>query len=1302
MATIILAAAGSALGGFVAGPLGAAFGQAAGALGGALLQSPGAAATTRVHVGPRLTKIAGVTSMEGAPVPRVYGRARIGGQMIWASRFVEQQNVSVAPGMGGGGGKATAPSQPSSVDVSYSYFANFAVGLCEGPIAFVRRVWADGQEIDLTTIAMRVHRGDETQEPDPLIAAIEQGESVPAYRGLAYVVFERLPLAAFGNRIPQLSFEVVRPVEGLAQMIRAIDIIPGATEFGYQPTIRSTYPSLGATVHENRNQSWAATDWQGSLDALQALCPNLRSVALVVSWFGDDLRAGHCTIAPRVDNAFKTLSYPFYPVAVPDWSVAGLSRENARLVSRIDGKAAFGGTPSDDTVIAAIRDLKSRGLSVTFYPFVMMDIAADNERPDPWTGAAQQPAYPWRGRIVCDPAPGRAGGVDATATAAAQIASFFGSSAPGGDEWSWRRFILHCADLCVAAGGVDAFLVGSELATLTRVRSAPGVYPAAQALATLAGDVKARLGAATKVSYAADWTEYGAHVLDGGAEVRFPLDVVWASPHVDFVGLDAYWPLSDWRDGAHLDADEAASIYDLAYLTRRIGAGEAYDWYYADDLARESQARTPIADGACGKPWVFRQKDIASWWTNAHHERVNGVELAQPTAWVEQSKPIWLTETGCPAVDRGANAPNVFPDTKSSAGGLPHFSRGFRDDLMQARFVEAILSRFDCAHENFVEAWNPVSAVYGGRMVDPARVHLWCWDARPFPAFPDYGQVWADVANWETGHWLNGRLEGTPVDRLVRELAASSVSADAPAPRPSALGFLDGYVLDRAMSARAAIEPLGDAFVFDPIVSGGAVRFESRVRKPALAIGADDLVADRDGALVRFSRAQESELPHELALTFGDADNDYATATVLSRRIEGWSQRRSESETAIMTHRSAAQRMADVWLEDVWRGRETIEFQVGPSFVALEPGDIVALDAGRGARNVLVTRIVDGAARLVTARSLDSAIFDRAAPSPARRMKSAPRAPGRPHVLTLDLALASGQPTTTQYIAACADPWPGALAVLRKAGGGFEPLATLRACATMGETLDALGPGPVARFDRGASLTVRLFAGRLAAVDDTVALASRSAMAIRGDDGAWEIFAFAQAELVGQDTYRLSRLLRGLGGEEHLARRTVQAGASVVLLDRAVVPLASGLSSLGAVYDLSVGPASDPPGSASYVTLSSAVSAKALMPYAPVQARAERGADGVTISFLRRGRIEADAWEPVDIPLGEDVEAYEVRIAHPAGERTLRSAAQSVLYAAADLAADFPTPPATLDLTIRQVSAAVGAGFPLSINVPIL
>ena len=76
-------------------------------------------------------------------------------------------------------------------------FANFAIGLCEGEIAEVRRVWADGKELDLGKMTLRVHRGDETQAADPLIVAKEGADRALAYRGLAYVVFERLALAVW-------------------------------------------------------------------------------------------------------------------------------------------------------------------------------------------------------------------------------------------------------------------------------------------------------------------------------------------------------------------------------------------------------------------------------------------------------------------------------------------------------------------------------------------------------------------------------------------------------------------------------------------------------------------------------------------------------------------------------------------------------------------------------------------------------------------------------------------------------------------------------------------------------------------------------------------------------------------------------------------------------------------------------------------------------------------------------------------------------------------------------------------------
>lgn len=290
MATLVLQTAGSVVGGAVGGPIGATIGRLAGGVSGGLIdQALQPKETPRYAIGPRLKAMDGVSSTEGSPIPRVYGRTRIGGQMIWATRFLEV--ASVIQNGAGGSGKGTGASSAPSFTVNYSYYANFAIGICEGPIAFVRRIWADGAELDLTTLPIRIYTGDDDQLPDPLIVAKEGAENTPAYRGLAYIVFEQLALAHFGNCIPQFTFEVVKPVSGIGDMIRAIDLIPGATEAGYQPALQLNFSWPGASNAENRHQLTAATDWEASIDALQALCPNLESVALVVAWFGDDIRA---------------------------------------------------------------------------------------------------------------------------------------------------------------------------------------------------------------------------------------------------------------------------------------------------------------------------------------------------------------------------------------------------------------------------------------------------------------------------------------------------------------------------------------------------------------------------------------------------------------------------------------------------------------------------------------------------------------------------------------------------------------------------------------------------------------------------------------------------------------------------------------------------------------------------------------------------------------------------------------------------------------------------------------------------
>ena len=107
-------------------------------------------------------------------------------------------------------------------------------------------------------------------------------------------------------------------------------------------------------------------------------------MALVVAWFGTDLRAGHCRIVPGVEvSARSEESRP--------WRVSGVSRGEAHLVSESNGGPAYGGTPSDASVAAAIADLKARGLKVYLYPFVLMDVPAQNGLADPY-GEAKQSA----------------------------------------------------------------------------------------------------------------------------------------------------------------------------------------------------------------------------------------------------------------------------------------------------------------------------------------------------------------------------------------------------------------------------------------------------------------------------------------------------------------------------------------------------------------------------------------------------------------------------------------------------------------------------------------------------------------------------------------------------------------------------------------------------------------------------------------------------------------------------------------------------------------------------------------------
>ena len=1296
MTTLVLQYAGAAIGGAIGGPIGAAVGRAVGGIAGQFVDRAlfGNNATRRVE-GPRLNDLHVQGSSEGEPVPVVYGRVRLAGQLIWATQFEEEVSTRTEKA----GGKGGIASGPSTKITEYEYFGNFAVGLCEGAITRIGRVWADGKELDISAYTHRIHRGTQTQQPDSLIEAKESSGNAPAYRGLAYIVFEKLPLARFGNRLPQLSFEIFRALDDVEKKISSVAIIPGLTEFGYDRREISRDSGFADDTPENNNASAEKTDWTVSLDQLQATCPNLKSVSLVVSWFGSDLRCGQCQIKPGVDNKDKKTS----PLS---WKVSGRTRSNAYLVSQIDDRAAFGGTPSDDTVFEAIADLKARGLKVTFYPFIIMDVPKGNSLPDPYTGTNGQATYPWRGRITCDPAPGRPGSPDKSSAIDTQIDAFFGAAAAGdfsasnravtyggATEWSFRRMILHYAKLCQAAGGVDAFLIGSELRELTTLRSSSSTYPVVNHLVSLAADVSSVLPGAA-ISYAADWTEYfGHHPQDGSSDVYFHLDPLWGSPNIDFIGIDNYMPLSDWRDEpGHLDAAAGArSPYEISYLSANVAGGEGYDWYYASQTNRDGQIRTPITDGA-GKPWVFRYKALAQWWSNQHYNRPGGSEAASPTAWQPRSKPIWFTEAGCPAVDKGTNQPNVFYDSLSDESALPYYSSGTRDDLIQRSYIDTTATFWG----ETATAANPMSNVYSGPMIDADNISFWAWDARPYPAFPYLEDIWTDGRNFEFGHWLNGRLGGASLQALVGAILARHGFADAD--YSGLYGLMDGFLIDRPMSAREALEPLSLAFFFDAVESQGKIVFRHKDQPVVANFAPDDLVEENEDALLyELTRAQETELPTSLSIRYIDGLADYRRASVGAQRLAGHSARASNADLPIVLSQAAAQQRAEIWLQHAWASRESASLQLPPSQLALDAGDVFHLAASDRITRLQIGELNDQSARSVTASRIDPTLFAASAgPDRPARIKPA-IVFGKAELMFMDLPLLSGAEVPHDgWVAALAKPWPGSLALLTKTGSSLAYQRAINAPATCGETLSDLPSGPPSRFDHGTRLQVKMHSGALEAISDLELFEGGNAVAIQNSAGAWEVLQFRDAVLVGSDTYELSTFLRGQAGTETAMDTPVAAGAPFVLINGAVVQANLDAGDVGREKIWRYGPASLDPAAPSYRETAHTFLGLGLRPFSPVHVRGKTVSAGVEFTWMRRTRINGDSWEQLDVPLAEDEERYQIDVLNGSGNpiRLLEASQTSMIYQTSDIVSDFGAVPSSINLVIYQVSPTFGRGAP--------
>jgi hypothetical protein len=932
-------------------------------------------------------------------------------------------------------------------------------------------------------------------------------------------------------------------------------------------------------------------------------------------------------------------------------------------------KPAYGGSPDDQSVIEAILSLKSRGHRVTHNPFIMMDIPSGNNLPNP-LGGTSQPPYPWRGRITCFPGIGQPSSVDGTTNATSQINAFFGTATAshfnvaggkvtysGPNEWSYRRFVLHQAALTVAAGGVDSFLIGSELIGLTRVRGMGNSFPTVTALIALANEVRILVGPNVTISYGADWTEYGAYVPPSTNDLRFPLDPLWANSNIDFIGLDWYAPLTDRRDG-----EPRAS---LTALQNGVESGEGYDFYYANDADRLAKSRTPITDGTYQEPWVWRQKDMRNFWANAHYERVNGVRAINPTAWVPKSKPLALMELGFPAVDKGANRPSVFPDPKSSESGLPPFSNGARDDVEQRLALEATLSYW---RDN-----NPSSPLYQGAMLDLSRSHIWAWDGRPYPYFPGLTDVWADGTYAMLGHWLAGRAGAVSLAALISDIAGRSGLVDLNLDGVS--GYVEGFAIETPTSARSVLENLFAVFGLEAVSRASGLSISDAKSPLASAIlSTADLLLDH--AIPSAARANQAFAgPSAGRFSCYAAERDYLPTSYTSPATG-----QSGSVSALAS---------SLVLEPAWRqaianrlaripANDSLSLRVSPAMSArLEAGDRVALsdgavwrvDRSEGAwsQNLSASRAADALPLLRSESTVPQVVL--------------PTLYSSPVLVVLDVPAPFASSTQPRPLVGCAAAvWPGPIDV----SVGGQVLGSITKAATIGNLVAAIAAGPVARLMQVPLMVTIKFGATLPA---------NGAAALLEGGVVKDIISWRKVDLVGPGQWQLSGWVRGLNGSSDAP--VIGAGAEFIMLDEALVDMPLNPSLVGTTLEWQAQPNID----TSLITKRSVVfSAKAKQPWAPCGLKAKRTANGVTFTWVRRARGTGDAWSSANAPLGANLERYSLRLLTSVGAvvRTFNTNGPIATYTNAQELADFGTTQTSFRVTLVQVGDDDIQGMPLA------
>lgn len=545
-------------------------------------------------------------------------------------------------------------------------------------------------------------------------------------------------------------------------------------------------------------------------------------------------------------------------------------------------------------------------------------------------------------------------------------------------------------------------------------------------------------------------------------------------------------------------------------------------------------------------------------------------------------------------------------------------------------------------------------------------------------------------------------------DVLLHELSLSSLISAGDADVSLLTQEINGYRVPGG-TIRSVIEPLQGAYPFDVVPSGYKIKFVPRGRAPVVTIPWEDLAAANGediGDSLPYSREMDSQLPQKVTITALSSTREYGAATQSYERMNTSAVNVEQRDIPLVLSDDEIAQMAEKLLFLRWLERDDFSYSLPPTYLALEPADVVTIEAKFGTFELRQTEVnYEDDGRLTCKAKANSAPLytSNAVGAPGPGPDGTIPLGGESVAVLMDIPVVDetvqNSPGFVVAMSGYTDGWSGGVLVQSPDGGQtWSDLQAFTTKCTFGNTFDVLPASNCTVIDQRV-LTVTMISGELESVTRDQMLAGIN-YAAYGSDGRWEIVRFQTAALQSDGTYKVSGFVRGQRGTEW-ATGLHQRGDWFVLLDdpdNAFVGMPVESIGIARLYRaVSSGETID-----SAQDQSLAYRGVNLECLSPVYARGTRdGSSNFTGTFTRRSRLSNSWWtNGVVAPVGETSEAYEIDVMSGSTvKRTISATSPTWTYSAANQTTDFGSPQSSITFRIFQLSAVVGRGYPLEVTL---